>query len=156
MIGGGDFIEFAGKLAARPQASEAEQRSAISRAYYGACHLAKTYIQSLGIPVSASMHDLPRWLSSNPHAFAQLAGQRLSDLQTQRIRADYDIDKPLARQGANALQHVRLCVERAREVESLLKNCEPEEIKSQVKAGLEQFLRTDPKQSRVRRESSAN
>jgi uncharacterized protein (UPF0332 family) len=154
MISGSDFIDVAGRIAARPASGEAEHRTAVSRAYYGAFHLAKAFVESLGIEVLRNGHDLHRWLSVNESPQAKLAGQKLSDLQSDRIRADYEISKDLARHGADPLKHVRLCVERAREVQSLLNECACDPLKHEVRTSLEQFLRSDPKQSRSRGTSS--
>jgi hypothetical protein len=51
---GDDFIAFSGKLAANPAAGEAGFRSASSRAYYGAFHLAMAFLAEIGTPVPAN------------------------------------------------------------------------------------------------------
>jgi len=152
MISGSQFIDLAGKLAVRP--AEAEQRTAISRAYYGACHLAKAYIEGLGIEVKVTMHDLDRWLSVNDNPEVKRAGQKLSDQHSHRIRADYKIDEELARHSADPVRLVQMCVESAREIESLLRECSREEIKQQVQASIRRFLTSDPKLARSYRNSA--
>jgi uncharacterized protein (UPF0332 family) len=53
-----DFISLAGKLAANANADEATYRTAVSRAYYGAFHLAATFLAELGFaaPRMANVH----------------------------------------------------------------------------------------------------
>lgn len=60
MIKGEQFLEVAGKLAARPTASEAEQRSAISRAYYGAFHLARAFLGVCKLRLRSEITTLSR------------------------------------------------------------------------------------------------
>jgi len=57
---GSDFIALAGKLAAGPAAGEATYRTAVSRAYYGAFHIARSFLAELGLqPVgNANVHAL--------------------------------------------------------------------------------------------------
>src|SRR5688572_10143061 len=50
MITGDQFIEYAARLAAKAVATEAEQRSASSRGYYGAYHLARAFLKEVGLP----------------------------------------------------------------------------------------------------------
>lgn len=45
---GDDFIQFAGKIAVLPSSDAAALRTAVSRAYYGAFHLAKELLRDLG------------------------------------------------------------------------------------------------------------
>ena len=45
---GTEFIALAGKLVAVPAADEATYRTAISRAYYGAFHVARSFLVELG------------------------------------------------------------------------------------------------------------
>jgi hypothetical protein len=62
MIDGNDFIHLAGKMCVLGDADEASFRTATGRAYYGAFHLAKWYLDELGFPV-------PR--NENAHGFVQ-------------------------------------------------------------------------------------
>lgn len=45
---GNEFIELAGKLVAASGADESSLRTAIGRAYYGAFHLATSFLNELG------------------------------------------------------------------------------------------------------------
>ncbi len=140
-----EFVEVAAKLAARPNASEAELRTAIGRAYYGAVHLAKLFIGNLGVDLQVSIHELHRYLSNAGHARARLAGDSLAHLQAQRIRADYQLDQALARHGADPLALARLCVESAKNVELLLKECSQTPARDEIKRGIAEFRERDPK-----------
>lgn len=53
-----DFVSLAGKLAANANADEATYRTAVSRAYYGAFHLAAAFLAELGFvaPRTANVH----------------------------------------------------------------------------------------------------
>ena len=149
MIRPAEFIDIAAKLAAklaaRPQATEAELRTAIGRAYYGAIHLAKQFLDSLSLPLKVSIHELHRYLSNSGNARARLAGDGIAHLQTQRIRADYHLDQQLARHGADPLMHARMCVESAKNVESLLATCTVAQAADEIKTGIAEFLKRDPK-----------
>jgi uncharacterized protein (UPF0332 family) len=86
------FIALAGKLAAE----EATYRTAVSRAYYGAFHVARSFLVELGFePLSnANVHAFARhYLNGSGIAQACLAAGELGDLQTARNRADYRLDE---------------------------------------------------------------
>lgn len=130
-----DFLSLAGKLAASTDAGEATYRSAVSRAYYGAFHLAKSLLGELG-------HSAPR--TANVHVFVQhhlngsgqpsacMAASLLSDLHAARNQADYQLDNDSA--GTQAV--AKLSVETAHEIRSALVNCAETQAREQVVAGL--------------------
>ena len=92
---GSDFIALAGKLAVAAAADEATYRTAISRAYYGAFHIARSFLVELGFqPVgNANVHAFVRhYLAGSGHPEAYLAASELGYLQAARNRADYDLD----------------------------------------------------------------
>jgi uncharacterized protein (UPF0332 family) len=99
-----DFLSLAQTLSG--QATEACWRSAISRAYYAAFHVARVLLRDLGfrIPRADQAHAY-LWLrlSNCGEPQIQVAGQRLRDLRSERNRADYDIETPLL-QAAAAVQ----------------------------------------------------
>ena len=86
-----DFLTLAATLAAG--ATEAEWRSAVSRAYYAAFHLACDLLRDLGftVPHSERAHAY-LWLrlSNSGHPDGRNAGLNLRQLRQQRTRADYD------------------------------------------------------------------
>src|SRR5262245_21874293 len=92
---GHDFISLAGRLAA--SRDEAALRTAVSRAYYGAFHLAIAFLAEIDCPVSTNDHAEPvRRLSNSGNENAITAGRMLNDLQGARIRADYKFNDPRA------------------------------------------------------------
>jgi uncharacterized protein (UPF0332 family) len=85
-----DYLALATTLAAGT--SEAEWRSAISRAYYAAFHVARELLLSLGfrVPQAERGHSY-LWLrlANAGVADVRIAGNRLNALRGQRNRADY-------------------------------------------------------------------
>lgn len=139
MITGDDYIQFAGRLAARRNADEATYRSAVSRAYYGAFHLADALLSSLGfnVPKGASAHGwIPQALISSGCQEAADAGHLLQDLHAERITADYRWEKR-----ATGSQHdAKASVETAHELQALLDVCGREPMQSQFKHGVKSYL----------------
>ena len=84
------FIDVANELAAG--ASEAHWRSATSRAYYAAYHVAKEALEQAGIriPAGPSGHEhVKRCLDNSQDYHLETAGNKLGVLRSNRIRADY-------------------------------------------------------------------
>ena len=91
-MGGTDFLHLAVRLSGG--ATEAEWRSAVSRAYYGAFHLAGDFVESCGVtlPKTSEAHDKLQWClahSGNPQ-LPPLA-ERLNSLRAARNVAAYDL-----------------------------------------------------------------
>jgi uncharacterized protein (UPF0332 family) len=154
MITGELFLEYAKKLAARGTTIEAEQRSAISRAYYGAYHVARALLQELGID-RADHQVIKNCLCNSGNAQAKFAGDRLSDLGAARRRADYEIDKDLDRHGGDPVAHVRKWVEAAVTIVEVLTKLRQQPLDPALKAGIELFLESR-KQSRGTPPSNLN
>jgi uncharacterized protein (UPF0332 family) len=74
--------------------TEAEWRSAVSRGYYAAFHVAKQFMEDLGflIPRGDQAHAY-LWLrlSNSADSQLQLAGSDLNGLRRDRNRADYEV-----------------------------------------------------------------
>jgi uncharacterized protein (UPF0332 family) len=84
---------------------EGDWRSAVSRAYYAAFHVARSLLRAQGfaVPRSDRAHSyLSQRLSNSGHPDVNLAGQQLEDVRDQRTWADYDLHRPLAQQDAEA------------------------------------------------------
>lgn len=100
-MNGKEFLTLANDLLA--DAREAAWRSAVSRAYYAAFHVARLLLRDLGFraPRADQAHAY-LWLRLSNCGDAQIrvAGQRLRDLRSERNRADYDTDAPLTRPAA--------------------------------------------------------
>lgn len=91
-----DFISLAVKLSNSRQ--EAELRTAVSRAYYGAFHAARELLEQCGVGfppkelLGAEIHMKVRFCLANADdADAMLIANKLSDLRSQRNLADYDL-----------------------------------------------------------------
>lgn len=107
----------------------------MSRAYYGSFHLALQFLEELGIAVPRDHGEVCRCLLQSGHADCHEAGRKLSDLQADRVRADYRlndtaIERPLA---------ARLGVERAHEFRSLLALCKQEPSRTQIQTGIDAY-----------------
>jgi len=136
MMDGRDFPNLAAKWVAGP--TEAEWRSAVSRAYYAAFHVARKLLLQCGfaVPRSERAHGY-LWLrlSNSGDSDTQLAGARLGSLQGERNRADYDLDHPLPQLDA-AFQ-----VQRAREIVRALDAAGQEPNKTQSIAAMKIYER---------------
>ena len=96
---GRDFLTLAQQLASAT--TEAAWRSAISRAYYAAFHVAKHLLEDLRFAVPrADLAHAYIWMRlcncGDPQV--ESAGMRLNDLRRERNWADYDLMRPM-RQG---------------------------------------------------------
>jgi hypothetical protein len=133
---GENFIRLAGQLVARPNADEAACRTAISRAYYGAYHLARGVLRSIGFEVSD--HGLVRFclFESGQPAGIELA-RDLGLLQNLRIKADYDLHDGDAGNAVTA----RLAVERGHEAISNVGLLTNPSVLGNLKDGVEQYLK---------------
>jgi uncharacterized protein (UPF0332 family) len=134
---GNELILLAGKLAANPALGDAEARfrSAVSRAYYGAYHLGRAFVESLGgvIPKNATGHfELSRILWDSGQDHAQDAASRLDDLRRERNRADYDLDSTAFRNQVNAIKSVEL----ADEVRLAIERCQHEPALTEIRAAI--------------------
>lgn len=95
-MNGRDFLATARRLAASPH--EADKRSAVSRAYYGAFHAARDLVAALRfqVPRADRAHNyLYVRLNNCGDAGVQHAASALSDLRRKRNHADYDVQLSL-------------------------------------------------------------
>src|SRR5438876_12306521 len=91
-----DFLTLAQSLLA--ESTEAAWRSAVSRGYYAAFHVARQLLKDLGfvVPKAERAHAyLWRRLSNCGEARVQNAGRELNDLRGDRNQADYEMDRTL-------------------------------------------------------------
>lgn len=98
-----DFLLLASRLAA--EASEADWRTAVSRAYYAAFHVARRLFADLQfiVPRADQAHQyLVFRLSNSGEAAAEQAGRDLETLRRLRNRADYDEAPALTQPQASA------------------------------------------------------
>ena len=92
MMDAADFMTLALKLS--QSSGEAERRTAVSRAYYSAFHLAKRLVHSCGVRFSSTgaTHDkLPFCLAASQDHRLVATSRRLNALRMARNIADYDL-----------------------------------------------------------------
>jgi uncharacterized protein (UPF0332 family) len=118
--------------------TEAEWRSAQSRAYYAAFHVARTLLISLGfrVPQAEKAHGY-LWLRLSNAGEASLirAGRQLGDLRRDRNRADYDDHRTITQ--ADAVQNVHF----AEEVIQALDAAAVEPIRTQITDAMKVYER---------------
>ena len=131
-MNGQNFIEIAGMLAANQLGdSAARNRTAISRAYYGAFHRVIEFLASFNVTVPSnhqSHHIAYQKLFQTRIPSAQEAADLLNDLRGERNTADYDLDRPAPEKTANAM----LSVESAHDLCACLEECLNEPIRSEL------------------------
>ena len=135
MINGQAFIQLAGRLAATASGDEAAGRSAVSRAYYGAFHLALAFLRDLGITIPANAYShaaVQRYLIGSGQPDAQQAGMSLASLHSDRIRADYRLDDVRFED----VRFARLRVALACDVQAAIQQCRQDENRPLIKAGI--------------------
>src|SRR5438128_7800366 len=101
-MNGRDFLSAARRQAAPDH--ESDWRSAASRAYYAAFHVARDLLTALGFttPTADRAHDyLYHRLNNCGVPAVQQASSVLHDLRRRRNRADYDIQSSFASQIAS-------------------------------------------------------
>ena len=130
-MSGDDFIALAGILAATARQEESRYRTAVSRAYYGAFHVAASFVAEFNVRVPrnhVAHNEVYRLLSSVPHPEPRRAAQFLNQLRGERNAADYDLSATRFREQANAT----LSVEIAHRVRTMLHACRQEPIRSVI------------------------
>jgi uncharacterized protein (UPF0332 family) len=98
-----DFLTLAQSLVGQP--TEVAWRTAVSRAYYGAFHVARRLLEDLrfGVPHADRAHGY-LWLrlSNCGDPTVQRAGADLNRLRRLRNEADYDLGRPLTQASARS------------------------------------------------------
>jgi uncharacterized protein (UPF0332 family) len=120
------------------ETDEAHWRSAVSRAYYAAFHVARDLFRDLGfqVPRAGIAHAyLSMRLSNSGDITIQAAGSDLNRLLTGRNQADYDIHRMLTQ--PDALQLVRL----ARRIIQRLDTCRVDPLRTQVRDAMRDYER---------------
>jgi len=117
------FIALAGRLVAMHPHDEASLRTAVSRSYYGAFHLAREFLAEVGHPPGENHGVVTRYLLHAGNRDCRRAGQLLSDLQSERVTADYELTDTRFQRTQRAMQSV----EDARSIESSLSACSDQE-----------------------------
>lgn len=103
-----EFITLASLLASG-NAKASSLRSASSRAYYGAHHVAAEILRGMGFTIrqSGSGHaDVWNRLQNSGDEEIIMVGSQLSNLQVIRNKADYDVRRLEAERQSNVREHV--------------------------------------------------
>jgi uncharacterized protein (UPF0332 family) len=138
-----DFLDLAGTLA--DGMSEAEWRSAVSRAYYGVFHLARKLLLQCGFSVpQADQAHAYLWLrlSNSGHPDMQSAGADLKVLRSKRNQADYDLF--LSLNHVRAVDHFNFAQRIANVLDDAL---DSPEILARITAAIRQYETTVLKQT---------
>jgi uncharacterized protein (UPF0332 family) len=137
-----DFIALAIRLS--NGRNEADLRSAVSRAYYGAFHLARQFVQDCGVRFhrkeihGAEIHQKVRYcLSHSADVDAMFVGDRLGSLRGQRNKADYDLDSAEFRSATNVAARIRA----AQEIVDALQRCRMEPAFCQSRENVRMYSR---------------
>lgn len=131
-----DFLRLAESWANR--STEAEWRSAVSRAYYSVFHVARQLLLQCGFEVRKGDQAhayLWRRLSNCGVSEVQHAGRELQNLRGDRNLADYDmhVDFPQS--------HAQASVELANETAEALRHAAVEPVRSQMIATIRDYER---------------
>jgi uncharacterized protein (UPF0332 family) len=137
---GRDFIALAGRLAVSLGAEEANYRTSISRAYYGAFHAARNFLLELGFePLhNANVHAFVRnYLYESGQPDARVAARDLANLQSARNKADYDLDDA----ATGAREFAMRCVEQAHRVVTALDACRSDAAREPMRQAIAEYER---------------
>src|SRR5579862_9645242 len=91
-----EFLEVASSLATTSNATPADIRTAISRAYYATYHVAFDLLCQIGLEPSTghdAHKDLRNLLRNSGHYELRSLAGTLSNLQGRRVDADYHLDR---------------------------------------------------------------
>ena len=130
---GNEFLTLAENLKGAAAPTEAAYRTAISRAYYGAFHLACAFLADLDVKIGKDHGEVWNRLGSSGITDAKKAATMLAILHENRIVADYRLESAKPR----SVAFVEDNVERARTVRSLLLACGQEPQRTEVKNGID-------------------
>lgn len=137
-----DFISLAIKLSNSRQ--EAELRTAVGRAYFGAFHVVRELLEICGIRFpskelfGADVHRTIRFcLASAGNADAAAAANKLNILRQQRNFADYDLES--VRFAPANTQNVKADIRLAIELLDALQRCRTEETFAQLRDELRAY-----------------
>lgn len=125
-------------MAVAPGADAPSLRTAVSRAYYGAFHLARALLADMGYRCRTRDNEhlfVQRHFANCRHGIALEIGGLLSNLHESRKEADYDLDKART----ETRQLAMLCAARADRVRDQLKTCRQPEVLSAIAAEMDTY-----------------
>ena len=137
-----DFISVAIRLANSEK--EADRRTAVSRAYYGAFHVARRFLINCGLCFSqketyaAEIHRKVQYcLSECGNSDTVKASGHLRSLRDRRNEADYDLESAEFKTTASILASVRL----ATEIVDVVQRCQSEPLASDIREKVRAYAR---------------
>lgn len=133
---GSDFLKVAIRLSGA--VTEADWRSSVSRAYYGAFHEAHALVNECGVtlPKTAEAHDKLQWcLQHTPDSALARAAEKLNSLRAERNAADYDLEGLKFSRRLAALLQLKI----AQEIVDALTQCRASPRYSDVRSGIRQY-----------------
>jgi hypothetical protein len=134
-----EFLDLAIKLSNGP--SEAERRTAVSRAYYGIFHLAHKLVTMCGVrlAVNEAHAKLCHCLKSGcKNSDAQSAGSKLDTLRESRRRSDYELGDGNCK---NA-RWVQLQIGLARQAADALALCSRDPVFAEISAEIREYAKS--------------
>ena len=141
MNNGKSFLTLAQRLATQ-SSDNAALRSAISRAYYGAYNYGRHLLRQTGFSHIANKSrnhgEVWRYLQNCGEANVEKAGHKLADLESDRVKADYNMDE---RKFSN-LKNIQFGLGIAQEIVSEFDHCITSSQKKEiVTQGMKQYER---------------
>lgn len=128
-----DFLRVANDLAKSDEA--AELRSAVSRAYYAAFHVARKLLVDMGFEISkgpAAHGDVCKYLGNAANPTVEHAGNNIGDLKGWRNQADYELDL-VEHENSRSVQNIVLITEQIIEdLEECCNGLNRDQIKSAI------------------------
>lgn len=127
---GEEFISVATRLSASSR--EGDLRTAVSRAYYGAFHLARDFVLNCGVvvPTGPEAHKSVRWcLANSGNIGLGECAVWLESLRFARNKADYDLLDNRFTRKADVLVHVQ----RAIDFSNAVQQSDPKSVDSAVR-----------------------
>ncbi len=135
---GDDFISLAIKLANSD--NEARLRTSVSRAYFGAFHVARQLIEEMGVrlPRDHQAHiSVQRCLQQSGDDAVEKAGAKLGSLRSERKDADYALENTKYRNKNSAAAQIII----ARQILEALTACGHEPARSRFRSGVQKCAR---------------
>ncbi len=128
-----DFLQVANDLAKSDEA--AELRSAVSRAYYAAFHVARKLLVDMGFQISkgpGAHGDVCKYLGNAGNPSVEHAGNNIGDLKGWRNQADYDLDLVVHENSGSVQKIVSITAQIIEDLEQYCNGSDREQIKSEI------------------------
>src|SRR3954470_10709507 len=115
--------DVSGRSLLTPALDPAACRSAISRAYYAAFHVAHEFLDRIKVVIGQSPQThvtVQHALNNSGDATLALVSSRLRALYTERLAADYELARPTPEQPAQAKAMIALATDAIDQLDRLL------------------------------------